>query len=740
MRISFGPFAFDPQSRLLWRDGTEIALPPRVLGVLEILLERSGEVVPRQDLLDRVWKDAFVTDTSLAEAVSFLRSALGDDTQAPTYIQTVHRRGYRFLVTPEATVQPAAAPAARSGSNAGRTGVEPASDPSLARVRQGPDRGQTGVRPGSDLLRQTFAQPAGVQTAEPDADWTLVPWSIALLCAGLAAAGVWFAMRAPAPETPPVARLELRAAPGTAFDRDLQPIAISPDGRSIAWSACEIASGRCAIYVRALDALEPRALAGTDGGHSPVFSPDARWIAFFADGAIKKIAVAGGAPTTLASAPDPAGAAWSADGRIAFAGSAAGGLSVVNGESGVAQALTRVRSQRDELRHRNPAWLPDGTLLFTIASAPGLDVPGELAATRLSSDDIHLLRRGVTRAAPAGPGYLLLATAADLQAAAFDERALALTGPTDAVPVPAGGGAPRFAAGSSALAVVQASRPPDRAWTDGVDATPLARLTQIAIAPDSRRAAGVIVDNDRADVWVADLTSNGLTRMTFGGTNVSPAWSPDGRRLFYAARDDGGIFRAVSRDIADRNAPPAPVASAPAQAFPSSVSGDGSVALTIYRDGRTTVAIAAHDGGSARVLTDGPFDEAAAVFSPDGRWIALESTESGRSEVVVRASTGGQRQAISSEGGRHPRWSGDGRSIYFESGRRLMEAAFVPDGSGAPSRPAVMVDHAVEQVLAVTPSGRVLVERQPPAEGAVFVLQWLRELRERLPLPVNAPR
>src|SRR5260221_8562686 len=97
MPIGFGPFAFDRQSRLLWRDGAEIALPPRVLGVLEVLIDRPGEVVGRQDLLNGVWKDAFVTDTSLAEAISFLRQALGDDAQAPRYIQTVHRRGYRFL-------------------------------------------------------------------------------------------------------------------------------------------------------------------------------------------------------------------------------------------------------------------------------------------------------------------------------------------------------------------------------------------------------------------------------------------------------------------------------------------------------------------------------------------------------------------------------------------------------------------------------------------------------------------
>src|SRR5262245_46030396 len=271
MRIAFGPFAFDPQSRLLWREGAEIALPPRVLGVLEVLLERSGEVVARQDLLDRVWKDAFVTDTSLAEAVSFLRSALGDDPQSPQYIQTVHRRGYRFLVTP--------------------------------------DR----VRPGSDQLGP-YSAPAPTAVEERP-DWSLVPWSVALLSAGLAAASVWYGTRTAAPPEPPVARLELTATPGTAFDRDPQPIAIAPDGRSIAWSACELASGRCAIYLRALDAIEARALAGTDGGQSPAFSRDGRWIAFFADGALKKIATSGGTPTTLASAPDPAGAAWAEDGR-----------------------------------------------------------------------------------------------------------------------------------------------------------------------------------------------------------------------------------------------------------------------------------------------------------------------------------------------------------------------------------------------------------------------------------------
>src|SRR5215210_3950797 len=117
--VVFGPFAFDRAARLLRRADREVALPPRVLAVLELLVERAGDIVSRQELIDSVWKEAFVTDTSLAEAVSFLRQALGDDPQAPTYIQTVHRRGYRFVaaVTESEAVSPLATARGPSGTD-----------------------------------------------------------------------------------------------------------------------------------------------------------------------------------------------------------------------------------------------------------------------------------------------------------------------------------------------------------------------------------------------------------------------------------------------------------------------------------------------------------------------------------------------------------------------------------------------------------------------------------------------
>ncbi len=725
MRIRFGPFTFDPQSRLLWRGDADIALPPRVLGVFEVLLERAGQVVARQDLFDRVWKDAFVTDTSLAEAVSFLRQALGDDPQSPRYIQTVHRRGYRFLPIPtvvdEGTDGGQASPPRGLGLGAGG----------------GPDADHLRSASTSASIPVASARAAGTSATPAAVDWQLVPWSIAFLCLGLALAAVWHdAVRRP-PDSLPVSRLELRAAPGTTFDRAPQPIALSPDGRSLAWSACEIATGRCAIYARPIGRLDAHPLAGTEGGHSPVFSPDGRWIAFFADGQLKKIASAGGTATAIAPAPDPGGAAWGTDGRIAYAASAAGGLSLVDDRGGAPRPLTQPAGDRGELRHRFPAWVEGAPgLLFTIATDPDPLAPGTLAALGVAGAAVRPLRAGVHRGAPAGRGYLLLAAGDDLQAATFDERGLVLTGATDAIPTPAGNGAAEFAVGTDALAIVRPAAATVRTWSDGTDAGALARFTSIVIAPDSRRAAGV---DAGGDIWTIDLRSGTPTRLTFGGGSASPAWSADSSRVFFAAHAPDGAFHIVSHAAAASSGAATPLASAPPQAFPTSCASDGRVALTIYDGGRTAIAIVPAGGGKLRRLTDGPFDESAAVFSPDGRWLALESTASGRGEVIVRSPTDPRQAAISRDGGAHPVWSGDGRAVYFTSGRRLMKAAFTP-GAAAPAQPEIVLDRAGERAIAVSGTDRLLIERRPDAESALIALQWLRELRERLPLPVNAPR
>ena len=296
--LLFGAFAFDTHTRLLTRDGQELALPPRVLGVLELLLERAGNVVPRQDLIDTVWKDAFVTDTSLAEAVSVLRQVLGDDPQAPTYIQTRHRRGYRFVAPVTIEGQPAST------------------------VNDAP-------------LRQAAASAPPADIVSPSIGGQLVPWSAAVICGFIAIAAVWQMTRHSATQSVPAARFTIAPVAGTVLDSAAPAVAVSPDGRQIAWSACD--GTGCRLYVRPLDRLDASVVAGTDGAHAPFFSSDSRWIAFFADGRLKKVALAGGTPATLADASTPLGGVW-IDREVVFAGSPSGGLMRVS-----ATAASRAR-------------------------------------------------------------------------------------------------------------------------------------------------------------------------------------------------------------------------------------------------------------------------------------------------------------------------------------------------------------------------------------------------------------
>jgi DNA-binding winged helix-turn-helix (wHTH) protein/Tol biopolymer transport system component len=712
MRISFGPFAFDRQSRLLWRDGAEVALPPRVLGVLEVLIDRPGQVVARQDLLDGVWKDAFVTDTSLAEAVSFLRQALGDDPQAPRYIQTVHRRGYRFLPP---IVE---APAERA--------VPPEPEPPVS----------------ADTAPMSPARDAGAMSS---IWWQALPWNAAVLCLAAVIAVSWRTAPLAVPDAP-VARFEIAAPAGTAFDRRAPALAVSADGRAMAWAGCAADSGTCAIYVRTLDRLDAVRLHGTDGASAPFFSPDGRWIGFFADGKLKKVAASGGSPSVLADAPAPGGADWSLAGHIAFSGFSAGGLSIVSDQGGTVTALTAPRIDRGEVRHLSPSWLSGGaSLAFTIASSSVPGAPGELAVFSSRSRTWKTLRAGVTRAAAAGPGYLVLSSGGDLQAVTIDEQGTTLTGGVDSVLASAGGGegVAHFAiSGGGTLAAVAAG-PATLSWDDGA-AGDVARLSSPAVSPDSRRIAGVIADANGSDIWIADRASGALTRITYGGTNVSPAWSADGARIFFATRT-GGAFSVASRRVDDRSPDAQPVTiegPSPIHLFPSSVAADGRIAVTAYLpSGRTSAGVVPAGGGTLELPAASPFDDAAPAFSPDGRWLVMESDESGRTEIVVRSAPDGRRIAVSSGGGTRPRWSADGRWILYDSGRRLMRAGF--DGASGPrvQSPETVFDRPNARVLAVTPSGRLLIEERPAtADRAVVVLQWLRELRQRLPLPVAAPR
>jgi eukaryotic-like serine/threonine-protein kinase len=705
MRISFGPFAFDPQNGLLWREGVEVALPPRVLGVLGTLIERSGEVVPRQELLDRVWKDAFVTDTSLAEAVSVLRQALGDDPQSPTYVQTVHRRGYRF-------VAPLASDQSQTGLRAGSNGSQP---PFTVTSRP---------------MTEAVAEPAPLPSA-------FTAWTIAILATAVAISAIWNIARKNAIEPAPIARFDVRPAAGSWFDRRAPAFAIAPDGRSIAWTACEGISATCGLFVRPIDRLDAVRLAGTDAAEAPFFSPDGRWLAFFADGKLKKVAASGGSPTVLADAPVAGGGSWNNDGEIVFSGFPAGGLAVTSDQGGEVTVITAPQTTKGELRHAWPSWMPGNrAILFTIVTSPVADAPGHLALKNVGSSVWRTLRTGVSRAIPAGAGYLLVAAGTDLRALTYDERTLALTGSSDAVldALADANGVPQFAAadGRTLVALRSVSSRRTVEWTDapGQPLSNAARLSQLTVSPDGRHAAGVMADATGSDIWTVDLDSDALTRITFGGTNVSPAWTPDGK-VVYSARPSDGVFTIPSLGSIHPEG----------HVFPAAVAPDGRiVALVTMKDGHTSLAIMG-PGSATRTIVSGPFDVLSAAISPDGTSIAYETDETGRREVYLRHLDGSTRTQVSTAGGERPTWAADGRGLFFHEGPRFVRVPLDATGRLRSDARAVILDRPDARAIGVASNGRILIERQPlPLDGATVVLQWLRELQQRSPLPVNAPR
>src|SRR6476469_7710930 len=289
--VTFGPFRLDMTNRMLSRGGVDVALPPRAVSVLWLLVARAGHVVSKQDLLDTVWKDAYVSDTSLAEAISLVRHTLGDDAQQPAFIQTLPRRGYRFV-----------APVSVDGTTAPDTAArEP------------------------DALTETVRPSAGTVPL-----WT--PWLPYFACFALGVAvGLAALALAAAPPTAPraVVQLGLGLPDGMAVDRSPRTLAITRCGDT---SAIVVAdrSGARHLVIRRLDRIDVAAIRNSEGAAAP----------FFSRGRLYKARVATGVSEPIADAPAALGGTWNEDDTIVFASRWTGGLAMVPASGGPVHDLT----------------------------------------------------------------------------------------------------------------------------------------------------------------------------------------------------------------------------------------------------------------------------------------------------------------------------------------------------------------------------------------------------------------
>jgi eukaryotic-like serine/threonine-protein kinase len=717
--LTFGPFVFDPDRRLLRREDKEVPLPPRVIGVLELLIARAGDVVSRQELTETVWKEAFVTDTSLAEAISYLRQALGDDSQAPTYVQTVHRRGYRF-VAPVSTVSP----------------VTSTPSPTPAPI---------------DPTRQT----ASDDRVKPSIVNELLPWSIAILSVVAALSAIWYATRR---ETviPPIIRLPIGLERGAQFDNRAPAIALSRSAARIAWSACPI-GGACRLYLRDLETLHEREIPQTENAAAPFFSPDESWLGFFADGKLKKVFLRGGAPMTIADAPQPYGATWMPDGRIVFAASIAGGLQRVREQGGEIETLTRPSADLGELRHAFPSATRDGAgVFFTVVTSPLPAAPGRLAlmpySPRQGRGSWRVIAEGADAGGAIGDEYVAFVRNDEVHAVSFDPLRQAASGLEQVVeqgvmsPHIATSASGAMAAAGMTFHEPSVPVPPLWSWVTGRATHALGRISVLrhpAVSPDGRHVAG-LGEEPRPDVWIVNLEHGTSTRLTYSGPNARPVWDPAGRDVFYAARRDAG-FEIRARPAAGGDERLV-LSRKGRHVFPSSVTPIGQLAFVeTGGDTRSDVGVMRiDDPSSARLVVQTGFDEVAPALSPNGELMAYQTDESGQWQIAVLRTRDGRRTPVSSGGGTAPFWSVDGRTLFFEAQDTLKSLTLTRDGEATgPAATVARLNGA--SVAGITALDAILLHRLDDgtrrADHAVLTLQWIQHLRRTIQAPLpSVPR
>jgi serine/threonine-protein kinase len=536
-------------------------------------------------------------------------------------------------------------------------------------------------------LRRTAAR----RQASPAMTAVRRPVGALLVAVGVIGGGaLGWALKRPPPTTAEPVRFSLIQQDSGRYVTSFGPsVALSPDGRTIAYSGAM--GTRRLLFLRRLDALEPVPVGGTDNAYLPFFSPDGQWLGFVANQRLMKVALAGGAPLLIAELEGNVaqGAAWGPDGVVVLED--VSGLSRVSAAGGALEQLTSVAVGG---AHEWPSFLPDGRVLFTISGdtvRPAVVDPRTRAVTRIDVTG--------NTARYAEPGWLLLADeGGTVTALPFDVRRLRVTG--EAVPVLQGvdqgdGDAAKFAV-AAGVAVHVAGRRSDRRLLfldrrgQARVAIPDARRYAFPrLSPDGRRVAVAIASSAGSDIWVVDPARGLLQRITFSDSAVTPEWTPDGRRLAYG-RDRGPGQIDLFWTAADGSGRDESLLVSPGMQFPSGWSPDGRT--LVYREldtatGWDIMALALGDR-RLRPVVQTRLAQLAPTVSPDGRWLAYISNESGRREVYVRPFPEGEgRWQISLDGGVEPRWSRGGREIIYRSGDRFLAVAVETSPAFVAGRP-----------------------------------------------------
>ena len=574
----------------------------------------------------------------------------------------------------------------------------------------------------------------------------------AAMLAILTAALGYVAYRHAIEDPPRVQRFSLLTPEITNLNNAADIPEISPDGRRVVFAA--LVDGQSTLWVRDLDALTPRMLPDISGAIYPFWSPDSRWVGFFAENKLKKIDVTGGPAITLCNIPGIArGGTWNQNDVIVYSIQTAG-LFRVSAAGGTPVALTEPNRAVGEITHRNPWFLPDGRHFFYTARGP------DAASTRVYVDSIDTKPGAKTRKevlaadtnAVYADGYLLFVRERTLMAQPFDASNLRATG--DAVPVAEqvdyypGNNQSQFSASRNGTLVYTSGATgggkKQLTWLDrngkptGTVGMPADTLWA-RISPDGSTVATDPSDaSGTRDIWLYDVARGTPSRFTFGpGQNEFPVWSPDGTRIAFASFRSGNQdpYLKAANGIGAEEA----LDKDPRNNLIDDWSHDGRYLIEEVIDLKThndIWIIPTFGDKKPFPYLNSEYREMNARLSPDGQWLAYVSDETKRVEVFVQTfpEHGGKWQ-ISTRTGNYPVWSRDGRELYFIGDRKLMAVRVDADGkSFRHGAPIPLFDVAAAGQFDVSKDGRFLLQ-VPADQGSgnvplTVVTNWQAALKK----------
>jgi Tol biopolymer transport system component len=549
-------------------------------------------------------------------------------------------------------------------------------------------------------------------------------------------------------------------------------LAISPDGRYVAYSGTP-SGGTRQLFLRPMDGSEAVPIPGTDNASALFFSPDSQWLGFTASNKLKKVPVAGGTPITLCDRLSFNTGTWAPDGTIFFADAdtQSGKVMRVSAAGGACQSVATLEIKPGELGPRWLEVLPGGEAILVVhgGTQGAFSDDATIFAQSLKTGERKTLIQGGTSPHYLSSGHLIYAQGGRLLAVPFDVRRLEITGAAapilEDVAQGTGGYAAYALSANGSLAYINGGQFGGRPkttlqWVDraGISRPALEGAHTFSfpyLSPDGRRV--LIRNGDVApgfDMWVTDLARDTLTRLTFAKGNEQAAigvWMPDGQRVIYGlfstgtAGGTGTNFYKLMWRLADGTGADEELLSGADAMYPLSCSPDGQFLIYYQvRAGHRDLFLLPLKGErKPRALIESPFNKVGAQISPDGHWMAYVSDESGRQEVFVQPFPDlSGRWQISTAGGTEPRWSRDGRQMFYRSGNKMMAVDIESRTGFAAGVPRMLFDQPYAAINGlspnydVAPDGRFLmlkdIEEQTSQLELRMVLNWGEEVKRRL--------